>query len=42
MDIFDQLVDEIKSKHPKYKEFINNYFLKNKKQFFMIKHIIIV
>ena len=42
IDIFNEIVEVIKNRHPNYKEFINNYFVKNKKNYLMKKLIIIV
>ena len=42
MEIFNEIVEDIKKRHPNYKDFINNYFIKNKKNYLMKKLIIIV
>lgn len=34
INIFNEIVEDIKNKHPYYKEFINNHFVKNKKKIF--------
>ena len=37
MKSFDKLTDELKRKYPKFENYINNYFIKNKRRYFVSK-----